>query len=445
MERSNKYKNRNKNQAIPNNQDLDICYDKLLKNSGFFGKEIISTISSDIFQTLDKKTLIKTLEQHSVYFDIFLENGKINLKITKWLALWLEIKNRYMLLEFCKIHGFIPIIKDIYIDGENISQIKKFQFMCNFFQNYIKMNGKIPFVIYGEISKIIDKFQEIWIEEYNIDVLFNLMNIVEEVKKIAFQDIVDNFWNRLQKRNNGISYENVILEIAFRIENNLRKILNYQSTYMYWATMEEDAKDKTDIKWTFLQDNGNNKYQNIPIQLTISSDKEKYSQKVENIEVYLWEKLDEWTETFPFVIMRINGKFAKAVKGWIINKKYNQWLNDNIREQQTPLDNFPFFIDNLTERQLEWPIGTIWATHLIQELHSFDSKKQINTYLKNRVLSLQGMDFYGLDISQLRIYCDDIRVIESQNNEFVNLIFSVYYKGNFISEIGYYEDIENED
>gem|GEM_PF-3582662 len=66
-----------------------------------------------------------------------------------------------MLLEFCKIHGFIPIIKDIYIDGENISNIKDLKFMCNFFQNYIKNNGQIPFVIYGEISKIIDKFQEI--------------------------------------------------------------------------------------------------------------------------------------------------------------------------------------------------------------------------------------------------------------------------------------------
>gem|GEM_PF-3558374 len=59
------------------------------------------------------------------------------------------------------------------------------------------------------------------------------------------------------------------------------------------------------------------------------------------------------------------------------------------------------------------------------------------------MLSLQGMDFYGLDISQLRIYCDDIKVVKSKENEFVNLVFSVYYKGNFISEIGYYEEIED--
>ncbi|GEM_PF-3344493 len=78
-----------------------------------------------------------------------------------------------------------------------------------------------------------------------------------------------------------------MLEIAFRIEGDLRDCLNYQSTYMYWATMEEDARDKTDIKWTYLQNSSNGDYQNIPIQLTISSDKEKYAKKVEDLEVHL--------------------------------------------------------------------------------------------------------------------------------------------------------------
>gem|GEM_PF-2684880 len=64
--------------------------------------------------------------------------------------------------------------------------------------------------------------------------------------------------------------------------------------------------------------------------------------------------MDRGEEDFPFIIMRINGKFSKAVKGGIINKKYNQWINDEgVREQQKKVDKFPFFIDNLTDRQLE--------------------------------------------------------------------------------------------
>ncbi len=435
MKRDASHKNK-----FPRQKELNTRYDTILDNSGFLGKEIVNTISSEIFQTLNRETLIKTLEKHSVYFDIFLENGEIRLKIDKWLVPGLDIKNRYMLLEFCKIHGFIPIIKDIYINGKNISQIKWLNFMNKFLLNYIKANGQIPFVIYGEISKIIDQFQELWLEDYTIDNIFNLMNIVEETKKIWFQDIINNFGNRLQKRNNGISYENVILEIAFRIEDEIRRVLNYQSTYMYWATIKEDARDKTDIKWTFLQNGADINYQNIPIQLTISSDEKKYAKKVEDIEIHLWEKLDRWEQTLPFLIMRINGKFAKAVKGGIINKKYNQWLHDDgVRESQKLLDKFPFFIDNLTTKQLEGPIVTIWSLHLIEELYKFDSKKQIDRDLKNRILSLQWVDIYGLDISQIRIHCDEIIIVDSKKNEFIKSVFSIFYKGNFISQIGYYK------
>gem|GEM_PF-3260729 len=63
--------------------ELDTRYDSVLEDSGFLGKEIINTISSDIFQSLDRETLVETLEQHSVYFDILLENGEIKLKIDK--------------------------------------------------------------------------------------------------------------------------------------------------------------------------------------------------------------------------------------------------------------------------------------------------------------------------------------------------------------------------
>ena len=216
--------------------------------------------------------------------------------------LWITITNLNSFITFCKLHGFIPFFNKIFIKSNDVSKEKS---LSTFFALAI-----------SEISE--DDTTTITLNEvqkYPKEIQPALKDLVSCLREIIHYDMITyprTYWKRLKKSNNIWSLsENIFVEIALRLENQIREKVWIESSYLDLAWHDEDAKEKTDMKF-LIKKTPNQKYQKIPIQFTNSRITWQQG-KEEDVERHLMEnaRSNNKDKIQSFLILTVNGEFSK--------------------------------------------------------------------------------------------------------------------------------------
>ena len=290
-------------------------------------------------------------------------------KCKYWL--WITVDNLNSFLDFCAIHGFIPMVDKIYIEWQDISQIRE---LYNFFA-FVISNPSNPLIrhsLLNEIEKLDKMFQ--WPSK---EVLEYLQHIVDYTTSI-YQYLL---WNTLWKvKNVSAMSENIFVEIAIRLENQIRqKIWKFwiESSYLKLAWYTDDHQDKTDMHF-ILKKTRHQSYQVIPMQFTVGS--AKGGEKERKIENYLIEKINKWSlRRSNFLLFFVNWEFWRHISHsgkkneGALNEKYNDWVN-NPREREKIVwgnNQFPLFIDSI-DFEIIKPAEVMYiALHMLYESFNF--------------------------------------------------------------------------
>lgn len=125
----------------------------------------------------------------------------------------MTIDNLNSFLDFCAIHGFIPMIDKILIDGKDISQLKEVFSLFEFalFEN----NPLIANILANEINKLEFAFQGPARE---------ILSYIQQISTYTTSTYQYLLGDKLQKtKNEGTLSENIFAEVALRIENQIRE------------------------------------------------------------------------------------------------------------------------------------------------------------------------------------------------------------------------------
>lgn len=125
----------------------------------------------------------------------------------------MTIDNLNSFLDFCAIHGFIPMIDKILIDGKDISQLKEVFSLFEFalFEN----DPLIANILANEINKLEFAFQGPARE---------VLSYIQQISTYTTSTYQYLLGDKLQKiRNEGTLSENIFAEVALRIENQIRE------------------------------------------------------------------------------------------------------------------------------------------------------------------------------------------------------------------------------
>lgn len=298
-------------------------------------------------------------------------------KCKYWL--WITVDNLNSFLDFCAIHGFIPMIDKIYIWWQDVSKIKKlytfFAFAITKASNPLIINS-----LGNEIRKLDKEFQ--WPSR---DVLDYIQRIIDHNIK-TYQYLL---WENLQKLNNKWALsENIFAEVAIRLENQIRDNLKIESSYLKLAWYNDDNEHKTDMKF-IIKKTGTQSYQDIPMQFTTSwpvwvMEKEK------NIEKYIFQSLNGHKKIWNFLIFAVNGEFSKHITHWdnfeeenneetgnketseeILNKEYDNWVDNPEEREKNVGSKFPLFIDSIDPKIIQPAEVMYIALHMLYNKYSF--------------------------------------------------------------------------
>ncbi len=362
-----------------------------------------------VFNTLEQNEFLDIMRNKTVVVDISIKkvlqswNQKTEMYINtvSWLPKWINIKNPDVLVQFCRIHGFLPMIRNIYLDDLDISKLKELPQIMKLFE-WIVRQWNINFALYSEISKIIDLMEENGLDSYDVADFYYIYSVFENIRQVGFFDIPNSFWKKLEKNWNTWTFsENIFCEIAFRLENEIRQTLGIYSTYLNMASKEDDEKRKTDMRFTFNSWNDNEEeYQHIPVQLTTSNctkwtfsknrathKKTGARNKLNEIEKKLLSP-ETTQESFPFVVIFVNWDFSKKVHKGQILQEYKEWASNSCKRQQQSISKFPFFINTIEQDCLVSPkIAYIVLNLIFQNISfkkDFGGKRQTTDY-RNKI------------------------------------------------------------
>lgn len=377
------------------NKTFSYYYKQLYKN--FENNEILQEriVNIDIIANLIEKNWIK---QYKIY-----------LQPTKWLPDIL-IKNPWVFFLFCTIHWFLPNIDWIYIKNWinkiNIEKYDNMVFITRLIHLlFIKW---FDFVLYDMINKFLkDNEIENIFKENNLQLLseweiLSLIKIIQDIKKLWFDIHKHHFHDKLWKLSNKwIFSENIFLEIWMKYENQIREYLWYDSTYIKPASYKDDTEYKTDFNLIYSLNKKNKKYLELPIQFTVSLNKEKLL-KVE--EYFL--KSEHNVFWYIQVGWNLKNNFTD------IEKEYQNWiLNSKKRENLDPLS-FPFFINEQKENTIESIIIYFY-------LH------QILKHKKAEIITKLDININWIDFSRTWI---NKEIQKKCNNKVIENIYTIKYK-----------------
>ncbi len=296
-------------------------------------------------------------------------------------GLWITIDNLNSFLDFCAIHGFIPMIDKIYIEWQDISKIKE---LYNFFAFVISKpsNPLIANSLANEIRKLEEMFQ--WPAK---EVLAYLQQIVAYTAS-TYQYLL---WERLQKiKNIWALSENIFAEIAIRLENQIREKIWIESSYLKLAGYKDDTEKKTDMDF-IIKKTRNQSYQVIPMQFTTCSTKgEKI--KESGIESYLIKKINWWITQNSFILFSVNWEFSKHITHWdkenklLLNKEYNDWINNPQEREKSVWSKFPLFIDSIESKIIQPAEIMYIALHMLYKKYNFrfsTKESYLNSFKKD--------------------------------------------------------------
>jgi len=342
-------------------------------------------------------------------------------QITKFKCkywLWITIDNLNSFLDFCAIHGFIPMVDKIYIWGQDVSKIKE---LYTFFAFAITKPSN-PLIINSlgnEIKKLDKIFQ--WPSR---DVLDYLQRIIDHNTK-TYQYLL---WERLQKLTNKWALsENIFAEVAIRLENQIREKVQIESSYLKLAWYRDDMENKTDMDF-IIKKTPSQSYQVIPMQFTTSwlvwvKNKEK------SVESYIFKSLNENKKIWSFLILSVNGEFSEHISHWdsldkensetneeymVLNQEYSDWIENPEEREKNVGSKFPLFIDSIDPKIIQPAEVMYIALHMLYKKYNFrytmkDSYK--NSFKKSGKIDKTNRS----DINNIKL--SDIKIDEYSKNE----------------------------
>ncbi len=438
-------------------------FGKVMKSMWPIWREHIVFFAEQIANSLQKKQVLDLFNKHSICLDISLnkkikagkEQTELSLKTISWLPKWLTIKNPEAFMFFCRIHGLIPIINNINIEHIDIGKINSLYVVFNFFIEYIKRWKEINFALYGEINKILEELEDHWLEWYDIMHLSYLIQIIWQLRTLWIKDILENFGNKLQKKKNiGVIYENIFLETAFRIENEIRDLIWFHSTYLHQATFLEDNQEKTDFKWYYQKNEKKDTPKMIPIQLT-AMNPDSFYKKLNDVEIFLMKHIykEDKRNRLPFLVVNTCWEFPNTIIDDELINLYNKWLNNKeIREKQSLQNWFPFFIDTINKSNI-WPAKMIIiAMHIIETIihknYRFTDEKRwysgtisdMNRIIQKKLNVEKNITIDSIKLRKLYIKINWIEKKKLWKGKyfFYAINFSIYYNEHMAGQITIY-------
>lgn len=327
-------------------------------------------------------------------------------------GLWITIDNLNSFLDFCAVHGFIPMIDKIYIEWQDISKIKE---LYNFFAFVLSKpsNPLIANSLANEIRKLEEMFQ--WPAK---EVLAYLQQIVAYTAS-TYQYLL---WERLQKiRNIWALSENIFAEIAIRLENQIREKIWIESSYLKLAGYKDDTEKKTDMDF-IIKKTRNQSYQVIPMQFTTCSTKGERI-KESSIESYLIKRINWWMAQNSFILFSVNWEFSKHITHWdkenimLLNKEYNDWINNPQEREKIVWAKFPLFIDSIEPKTIQPAEIMYIALHMLYKKYNFRhslKESYLDSFKKEGKLDRTNRwDINWIKLSD--VFIDDCSVEEISN------------------------------
>ena len=386
-------------------------------------------IQEQDFQTMqtENKAIRNILKEKSdlftkraIVWDIWSYNRKIwweDKQITQFRCkywLWITIDNLNSFLDFCAIHGFLPMVDKIYIESHDVSQIKElytlFAFAITKPTNPLIINS-----LANEIKKLEKSFQ--WPAK---DVLLYLQQIVAYTTS-TYQYLL---WDKLQKLKNVWTLsENIFAEVAIRMENQIREKVWIESSYLKLAWYRDDTEKKTDMDF-IIKKTPNQSYQLIPMQFTTwSPTGERIKEK--NIETYLINLINEWVAQSgcgSFILFSVNWEFSKHITHgdkedkFMLNKEYHERINDPWEREKTVWSKFPLFIDSIDHKIIQPAEVMYISLHMLYKKFNFKFSQK-DSYLKAfkiwKIDKLNHQDINWIKLSD--IYIDEC-IVEKIDN-----------------------------
>ena len=410
------------------------------------------------FQTMqsENKTIRNILQEKSdlftkraIVWDIWSYSRKIwgeDKQITQFRCkywLWITIDNLNSFLDFCAIHGFLPMVDKIYIESHDISQIKElytlFAFAITKPTNPLIINS-----LANEIRKLEKTFQ--WPAK---DVLLYLQQIVAYTTS-TYQYLL---WDKLQKLKNVWTLsENIFAEVAIRMENQIREKVWIESSYLKLAGYKDDMEKKTDMDF-IIKKTLNQSYQLIPMQFTTGSPTgERIKEK--NIETYLIKLINEWVAQSgggSFILFSVNWEFSKHITHgekedkFMLNKEYDNWVNDPREREKTVWSKFPLFIDSIDHKIIQPAEVMYIALHMLYKKYNFKFSQK-DSYLKAfkiwKIDKLNHQDINWVKLSDIYIDKCTLEKIDNPRPGFPGILkhrFIISYQWEQIWAIVVYE------
>ena len=296
-------------------------------------------------------------------------------------GLGITVDNLNSFLDFCAIHGFIPMVDKIFIETndwpKDISKIKELYTLFAF--AITKPSNPLIANSLANDNKKLEKTSQ-WPAK---EVLYYLQQIVWYTTS-TYQYLL---WEWLQKlKNIWTLSENIFAEIAIRIENQIRDKIWIESSYLKLAWYKDDMERKTDMDF-IIKKTSNQSYQLIPLQFTTWSST-WVRIKENDIEKYLIKWINEWSKTGSFIIFSVNGEFSKYITHGekddklFLNKEYNVWINNPAEREKNAGSKFPLFIDSI-DPQIIQPAEIMYvALHMLYKKYNFRYSEK-DTYLKS--------------------------------------------------------------
>ena len=303
------------------------------------------------------------------------ERQIIQFKCKYWL--WITVDNLNSFLDFCAIHGFIPMVDKIFIESNDVSKVKELYTLFAFAITK-PSNPLIANSLANEIKKLEKTLQ--WPAK---EVLYYLQQIVWYTTS-TYQYLL---WEWLQKlKNIWTLSENIFAEIAIRIENQIRDRIWIESSYLKLAWYKDDMERKTDMDF-IIKKTSNQSYQLIPLQFTTWSITWVWI-KEKDIERYLIKWINEWSKEGSFIIFSVNGEFSKYITHWdrndklFLNKEYNEWINNPEEREKNAGSKFPLFIDSIDPKIIQPAEVMYIALHMLYKKYNFRYSEK-DTYLNS--------------------------------------------------------------
>lgn len=445
---------------LPKSENQDKC--KLLKSQIYrlqqqFPNEFDSfwrkknTLQKRTNQSLYENLLEKSelFSRRAIIFDIHWtlwtewEKKEESIEFQCKYGLNINIKNLNSFLDFCAIHGFIPLIDKIIINENNISNIKELYFLFEF--ALLNWDPLLANSLANEIKKL---------EENSQPLARQILEMIQYITTYTTSTYQRLYWWELQKiKNKWCLSENIFVEIAIRLENEIREKTNIHSSYMKLAGYEQDTKEKTDMHFLIKKTEKQN-FNTIPLQFTISdSDHSWFRKKREAVEKYLLEKIKNWVPlSNNFIILSVNWAFRESFSDQALKQNklgdiYREWIDSPWEREKTHSSDsskFPLFIDTINPEIIQPAEIMYIALHLLYKKYNFRNSNK-SKYLEScreigKIDSKNQNIIHNIILSHIKIDSAEVKHLDDQESKSKKHLllkheYNIYYHGNHIGTI----------